>query len=245
MKYAVLGRGKRIRSILALESYRACGGRSTRWIVPFCCGIEMIHAFSLVHDDLPCMDDDDFRRGKPSLHRRFGEATAILAADALFARAFELFTSGAAPADRRLAATAAIAKAIGPLGMAGGQLLDVQNAGQGGSRSGAAVQRLKTAEFLAASMESGAILAGVAKRLCGKLREGGVRLGLLFQTTDDLLDSGRPVGGRKTLPDSRRLEDVRRLAVAQAASAERALASLGARFLVLASFPHHVLTRKE
>jgi geranylgeranyl diphosphate synthase type II len=245
MEYAVLGRGKRIRSILTLESFRACGGRAMRWVQPFCCGIEMIHSFSLIHDDLPCMDDDDYRRGKPSLHRRFGEATAILAADALFAYAFELFTSGPAPAERRLAATAAVASAVGPLGMAGGQLLDVKDAGRSSKRR-AVVQRLKTAEFLAASMVSGAILAGAARRLCDRLRKAGVHLGMLFQTTDDLLDAGQQCdGSRETAPDSRGIESTRRLAIAQAASAEQAFASLGARFPVLASFPRFVLTRRR
>jgi len=91
MRYAVLGPGKRIRPILALEAFRASGGRHVAAVLPFCTGIELIHTFSLIHDDLPSMDDDDFRRGRPSLHRKFDEATAILAADGLFAFAFELF----------------------------------------------------------------------------------------------------------------------------------------------------------
>jgi geranylgeranyl diphosphate synthase type II len=246
MEYAVLSGGKRIRPILALESYRACGGRNMQLVGPFCCGIEMIHAFSLAHDDLPCMDDDDFRRGKPSLHRKFDEATAILAADALLAYAFELFTSGPGPPDRLLAAAATVAAAVGPRGMAGGQLLDVRKAGRTNGRGKAVVQRLKTAEFLAASTVSGAVLAGAAGWLCNKLREAGMHLGMLFQTTDDLLDAGRPCDqGDETSLNSEGVERARRLAVEQAASAEQAFASLGARFAVLASFPRFVLNRKK
>jgi len=214
--------------------------------MPFCCGIEMIHAFSLVHDDLPCMDDDDFRRGRPSLHRKFDEATAVLAADALLAYAFELFTTGAAPPGRRLAATAAIAAAVGPLGMAGGQMLDVEASARATKARLAAVPRLKTAEFLAASMVSGGILAGATRQLCDKLRAAGLRLGMLFQTTDDLIDAGQDSDrGSQTVLNSRNIENVRRQAVKQAASAERSFAALGPKFLLLAALPHLLLRRRE
>ena len=125
MRYAVLGPGKRIRPVLMLESFRAAGGRDLAAVLPFCAGIEFIHTFSLIHDDLPSMDDDDYRRGRPSLHRKFDEATAILAADGLFAFAFELFARAPGPAERKLAAMRAICRAVGPSGMTGGQILDI------------------------------------------------------------------------------------------------------------------------
>ena len=194
MRYAVLGRAKRIRAALVLETFRAAGGRSMPQVRPFCSGIEMIHAFSLIHDDLPCMDDDDYRRGKASLHRRFDEATAVLTGDALMAYAFELFAASPAPAERKNEALRVIAGAIGPAGMAGGQLLDLAEG------AGDEVNRRKTALFMASAVEAGAALAGAPTARCARLKEAGLALGMLFQATDDRLDrledSQRPVGRR-------------------------------------------------
>ncbi|MGQ9708620.1 MAG: polyprenyl synthetase family protein [bacterium] len=185
MRYAVLGKGKRLRPILVLESFKACGGTRRNWIMPFCCGIELIHNFSLIHDDLPSMDNDDLRRGRPTLHRRFDEGTAILAADALLALAFELFASSPAPVGRKNRALLLIAQAIGPRGMAGGQILDI------GARKSAAplkIARLKTAELFAVSVLGGGVIAGISRSFEKRLYRLGVDLGLLFQLTDDLLD---------------------------------------------------------
>ncbi|MEO0082358.1 MAG: polyprenyl synthetase family protein [candidate division WOR-3 bacterium] len=268
MRYAVLGPGKRIRPILALEAFRAvlengvelgpgrmvqkARSRKEHWVAPFCCGIEMIHAFSLVHDDLPSMDNDDFRRGRPSLHRRFDEATAILAADALLARAFELFVTGTAPADRRLAAAAELARAIGPAGMAGGQMMDVVSLrvpGIGPSTQESRKMRrsraydlihiasLKTAEFMAASLVAGAIVAGASGLLVSRLRQAGRVLGRLFQVTDDLLDDIRE--------SERERRSARMLALALAREAERRFDSLGPRFSWLRAITWLVLHRKR
>lgn len=245
MRYAVLGPGKRIRPVLALESFRAAGGRRERWIAPFCSGIEMIHAFSLVHDDLPSMDNDDFRRGRPSLHRRYDEATAILAADALLAFAFELFAASPAPAERRLAAIHEIASAVGPRGMAGGQMLDISRA-VGSSRAVVKLHDKKTAEFFAASVVCGVLVAGAAPGVVQRGREAGRALGRLFQLTDDLLDAGQK--GEAARPSLVRLcgqEGTRRRAVREAERAERLFGSLGRGFGLLAAFPKMILERKR
>ncbi|MGB9741674.1 MAG: polyprenyl synthetase family protein [candidate division WOR-3 bacterium] len=196
MRYAVMGPGKRIRPIAALESFYACGGRQREWILPFCCGLELIHNFSLIHDDLPSMDNDDYRRGRLTLHRKFDEATAILAGDALLAQAFELFAGSTAPEQRKIRAMKLIASAIGPKGMAAGQLLDIQSQSP---RRYLATAQLKTAALFVASIVTGAIIAGADVKLQSSLARLGINLGILFQITDDLLDYGgedfRKIGG--------------------------------------------------
>lgn len=241
MRYALLGPGKRLRPILCLETFRACGGRNDEWVRPFCCGIEMVHAFSLVHDDLPAMDDDDFRRSRPSLHRRYDEATAILAGDALFALAFELFARGPAPAARRARAVAALARAAGPAGMAGGQVLDLA----AGRRDLGRVHRLKTAVFMAAALEIGALVAGAREVKVMAVREAGLGLGMLFQLTDDLLDTESDEGGRASVAIARGRGRARRDAGRLAGEAAKLFRNLGPRFAVLAGLPGLVLERER
>jgi len=253
MRYAVLGPGKRLRPILALEAFKASGGGEVRRMLPFCAGIEMVHAFSLVHDDLPAMDDDDFRRGRPSLHRRFGEGLAILAADALVVRAFELFATGPAPARHRLVAMAEIARAVGPSGMVAGQVLDIAADGRGvgagrrAARGLATVHRKKTALFIAGSMVVGAVLAGAPARVRDGLRRAGLAIGRLFQLTDDLLDAtarGRSAE-RANAVGLRGEEAVRRMAAREARTARRLLNALGRGYGLLAATPAYVLMRKS
>lgn len=244
MRYAVLGPGKRIRPILALEAFRAGGGLREDEVIPFCCGIEMIHAFSLVHDDLPCMDDDDYRRGRPSLHRRFDQATAVLAADALFARAFELFA--AAPADdrRKLQAIGVICRAVGPEGMTGGQMLDMTHGGGQGANRLARLHLKKTAEFMAAALVSGALVAGAGAGVRRSLWQAGISLGRLFQTTDDMLDQHQTSDrGRLTAPAvaGHRAAELR--ARRQAYAAGRRLRALGREYDLLAALPSFILNR--
>lgn len=183
MHYAVFSGGKRLRPILTLESYRACGGRKLCSIMPFCCGIELIHIFSLVHDDLPAMDNDDFRRGKLAVHRQFDEGTAILAGDALFAWAFELFAASPVLPENRIKAIQLISHAVGPEGMAGGQMYDIEK-----SVKTVMIARLKTAELIAASICVGALIARAPEKLLKELRRLGLMFGVLFQLTDDILD---------------------------------------------------------
>lgn len=246
MRYATLGPGKRLRPILALESFRAAGGTHEQWVMPFCCGIEMVHAFSLAHDDLPAMDDDDYRRGRPSLHRQFDEATAILAADALLVRAFELFAVSPAPYERRISATLEIARAVGWEGMTAGQVLDL-DAGQNTDRPISArqlsrIHRLKTALFIAACLTIGATLAGSDSRTTGLLRRAGLMIGTLFQLTDDLLDARVADAGRNAVRQFGPKTIWSRAAL-KAASARRILLGLGFRFSLLASVPEYVLRR--
>jgi geranylgeranyl diphosphate synthase type II len=263
MRYAVLGPGKRLRPILCLEAFRAGRGSPDRAVLPFCCGIEFIHAFSLVHDDLPSMDDDDFRRGRPSLHRRFDEATAILAADALFARAFELFCQTRTEAELVVAATRLVCRAVGPAGMTGGQLLDIAapRRHEKTGRRMALVNQKKTAEFIAASLESGALLAGANEKVCRGLRQYGLALGELFQVTDDLIDIGRDTtlshkergqakevrseargAGSAAVPGLRGSE-LERQAEMLAARAGEQLSWPGAQNSVLAALPSLILHR--
>jgi geranylgeranyl diphosphate synthase, type II len=253
MRYAVMGPGKRVRPILTLAAFRASGGRNLSSALPFCAGIEFIHTFSLIHDDLPSMDDDDFRRGRPSLHRKFDEATAILAADGLFAYAFELFARAPGPADRKVEAVRTISCAVGPSGMTGGQMLDIagklpspKSVSQIPASTIMDVHRRKTAEFIAASVVTGAILGGAALPVQRRLRQAGLALGVLFQLTDDLLDANQASEtDRATMVSA--LGDVRtaRRAAAEAENSERLFRSLGAAYGVLAGFPGMVLHRRS
>jgi geranylgeranyl pyrophosphate synthase len=222
-------------------------------VFPFCSGIEFIHTFSLIHDDLPSMDDDDFRRGRPSLHRRFDEATAILAADGLFAYAYELFARTPGPAERKLEAMLAICRAVGPAGMTGGQMLDIAGvvrrpmSGVRGQASRVVeTQRKKTAEFIAAAVVVGAILGGASTAAQRKLHRAGLALGMLFQTTDDLLDAEQASdGGRTTIVSALGKARTTRRAEAQAAESERLFRSIGTAYAALAAFPVLVLNRRS
>ena len=203
MYYSLLAGGKRIRPVLLLECCRICGGDPAA-ALPFAGAIEMIHTYSLIHDDLPCMDDDDLRRGRPTNHKVYGEATAVLAGDALLTAAFEFMLDPAVklPPERVLEAAGILARAAGGRGMVGGQVLDM--AGEGHSLSLHEVeelQRLKTGALIAAAAEMGCVLAGGSP----EHRQAAVRyaqcLGLAFQIQDDILDVvgdeamlGKPIG---------------------------------------------------
>ncbi|NCE64288.1 polyprenyl synthetase family protein [Pseudoflavonifractor sp. 524-17] len=203
MRYSLVAGGKRLRPILLLESCRMCGGDVLR-ALPFACGVEMLHTYSLIHDDLPCMDDDDLRRGRPTNHKVFGEATAVLAGDALLTAAFETVlepVEGVSPA-QALSAASCLAKAAGAAGMAGGQALDI--AGEGYALSLAEVeelQALKTGALICAAAEMGCILAGGGAEERAAVRQYAQCLGLAFQIRDDMLDVegeetvlGKPIG---------------------------------------------------
>ena len=203
MEYSLLAGGKRIRPVLVLECCRLCGGEPET-ALDFACGIEMIHTYSLIHDDLPAMDNDDLRRGRPTNHKVYGEATAILAGDGLLTAAFEtmLEHGGDLPAPRVLAAAACLGRAAGARGMVGGQALDM--AGEGHALALADVeelQRLKTGALIAAAAEMGCILAGGGAEARAAVRRYAEKLGLAFQIRDDMLDVegdeatlGKPIG---------------------------------------------------
>jgi geranylgeranyl diphosphate synthase type II len=191
MRYAVFSGGKRLRPILAIAACEAFGGSAPRILAP-AGALEMIHTYSLVHDDLPAMDDDDLRRGRPTVHKAFGEAEAILAGDALLTLAFEvlaLYPEGESAAPARAAAVALVARAAGASGMVGGQIADL--AAERSSPPADLIEwihRSKTGALLMASVELGALHAGASPADRAAMARYGSALGLAFQITDDLLD---------------------------------------------------------
>ena len=256
MRYPVFAGGKRLRPALLLAALRSLDGDERRgWHAA--AAVELIHTYSLVHDDLPAMDDDDLRRGRPTCHVEFGEATAILVGDALLTRAFELLaTLPDVPAGARAAVCAEVAGAAGSHGMIAGQLLDLH--AEGSSPDAAQLERihrLKTGALIRASVTSGGILAGASPGESEALRSFGESLGLAFQIVDDLLDVqgdtqvlGKTAGkdaraDKATFPAVWGLEESRRQAEAAAERARSALRPLGERGLLLAGFVEFVLAR--
>ncbi len=181
VRYSLLGGGKRIRPVLALATAEALEVDVDHMLAA-ACSLEFVHTFSLVHDDLPALDDDDLRRGQPSCHSRFGEAVAILAGDALLAEAMRLALSYEAPAVARELTTAT-------LGMIGGQYIDITTSGDRDADGLVELHRLKTGKLLAAPVGCALAVAGVPERDQGPWREFATDLGLLFQIIDDVLDA--------------------------------------------------------
>jgi geranylgeranyl pyrophosphate synthase len=197
MAHAVFAGGKRVRPVLARLAHRAAGGDADA-VTEAACGLELIHTYSLIHDDLPAFDDDVLRRGQPTVHVAFDEATAILAGDALLAEGLLLISRhprGAAWAARRSAAVELVAEAVSARGMVGGQMEDLQATGQVAGGGGDLEQRLnrihraKTGALLTAAVELGAVLAGVDESGRRAFAELGAALGLAFQIADDILDA--------------------------------------------------------
>ena len=187
MRYALLSGGKRLRPILALAASEACGG-SKEACLPYAAAIEVIHAYSLVHDDLPAMDDDDFRRGQPTCHKKFGEAIAILAGDALLTLGFELMAGGG-DAQHSLQIIRDVSRRIGSRGMVGGQAVDVLSRGKEMDQPTTEfVYMHKTGQLITASVRVGGIVAGVPSESLQSLTRYGEYLGFAFQITDDILD---------------------------------------------------------
>jgi geranylgeranyl diphosphate synthase type II len=207
VRYSALGGGKRLRPALALGAAEACGG-ARELALPVAAAVEMIHAYSLIHDDLPAMDDDDFRRGRPTSHKVFGEALAILAGDALLTEAFEvLATDGAVPPERRVEIVREVAAAGGPAGLVGGQVADLEAEGRELSLPELEfIHARKTGALILASVRGGAIAAGASPARLEALSEYARRVGLCFQIVDDLLDvEGDPAAtGKGTGRDSTR-----------------------------------------
>lgn len=195
IRYAIFGKGKRLRPVLLIAAAEACGGKSSDFLRA-ACAIEMIHNYSLIHDDLPAIDDDDYRRGKLSCHKKFGEAIAILAGDALLTRAFEVLAQMGLPKDGALQARVIteVARAIGTEGMLGGQVEDIQALGSGRRREKEEKKRLayihthKTGALISTALRVGAMLAGASPGQLKALDKYGRSFGLAFQITDDILD---------------------------------------------------------
>jgi len=189
MRYSVFAGGKRIRPILCLEAARIFAPEPSAALFPGC-AIEFIHTYSLIHDDLPSLDNDDLRRGKPTSHKQFGEATAILAGDALLTLAFETVAAAPVNAERRVAMVTEISTAAGTVnGMVGGQVADLEAEGQRvGAETLEYIHRSKTAALIRASITAGAICAGANAEDVARLRSFGETIGWAFQVTDDILD---------------------------------------------------------
>ena len=203
MSYSLLSGGKRLRPVLALAVCEMCGGQAAQ-ALPFACAVEMVHTYSLIHDDLPSMDNDDLRRGRPTNHKVYGEATAILAGDALLTAAFETIVEhrGELPPQRVLDMMACLSTAAGARGMVGGQALDM--AGEGHALALSEVeelQKLKTGALITAAAEIGCIAAGGGVETREAVRRYARSLGTAFQIQDDILDVvgdehmlGKPIG---------------------------------------------------
>jgi geranylgeranyl diphosphate synthase type II len=209
MQHSLFAGGKRIRPILSIASFEAAGGKGER-ILPFACALEMIHTYSLIHDDLPAIDNDDYRRGKPTCHKVFGEAIAILAGDGLLTEAFRLMTSQ--PAKEHASCDGAlvldlineVAQAAGALGMVGGQVVDIESEGKAVDLPTLQyIHTHKTGAMILASVRVGAKLGGAKETLLKALTRYGESLGLAFQVADDVLnvEGKAALMGKKTGSD--------------------------------------------
>ena len=261
MRYAAMGGGKRLRGFLVLESARQFGvGRDTA--LRTAAAIEMLHAYSLVHDDLPCMDNDDLRRGKPTVHKAFDEATAVLAGDALQAHAFQVLTEPNTHADTavRIELCRNLARAAGPRGMCGGQMMDMLAEAAGEPMEEAEIgrlQMLKTGKLIEFSAEAGAILGKAPLQMRHALAGYGRDLGAAFQIADDLLDAtasreetGKATGkdataGKATLVGLLGLPRARAQMERLAAQAATHLDVLGDRADLLRALAHYAIARRN
>ena len=242
MRYSLLAGGKRIRPVLALATARGVGMEAAD-VLPLAAAIELIHTYSLIHDDLPAMDDDELRRGRPTCHVVYGEGVAILAGDGLYAEAFHhLLAAQAGAPDRVLAAARELASATGVAGMVGGQYLDISRSGPSAPPEAVELRRLhelKTGRLIEASVECVLLLAGTPQPATIALRAFASELGVLFQIVDDILDVtgtdadlGKPRGsderlGRLTYVSAHGLERARELARESHAGTRAALAGAG------------------
>lgn len=262
MRYAVLGGGKRLRPVLALLACEACGGAAPLALEP-AAAVELIHAYSLVHDDLPSMDDDDLRRGRPTVHRAFDEATAVLAGDGLLTLAFEVLATyprGREHAPGRADAVAVAARAAGVAGMVGGQIADIEAEGAGADGTASRLEwihRHKTGALIACAAEIGAIHAGADGPRRRAVAEYGALLGLGFQIADDILDEtasaetlGKTPGkdrrsDKTTYPGVYGLETARRHARTVIDSALAVLRSAELDDPLLAELARHAIERSS
>jgi len=255
MRYSLLAGGKRVRPVLALATARALGVDPARYL-PAAAAIELIHTYSLIHDDLPAMDDDELRRGRPTSHVRFGEDVAILAGDGLFAEAIGLFCAQPGESARVLAALAELVGATGADGMVGGQYVDVSGAASdaAGLR---ALHALKTGRLIAAGIGVVLVLEGVGEPGTIPYRRFAEELGVLFQIVDDILDVtgsdeqlGKPSGsderhGKLTYVSLFGLERARELAAESHAKATAALAEADGETDDLKGIADYIFTRNE
>lgn len=256
-RYSLLGGGKRVRAVLTLAACELAGAPAERALA-YACALEMLHCYSLIHDDLPCMDDDDFRRGRPSCHKQYGEATALLAADALVTAAFEVIANAALPAQSRVQAAAVLAKAGGARGMLYGQELDKRYETQPASEEQLrALHAHKTGALIVAAVELGCLAAGADEALRAALAQYAAELGLVFQIVDDILDVtattaelGKPAGSdasmdKTTFVTLYGLQGARALAENHNRAALDALQGFGEEAALLRLLADDLLQRKK
>jgi geranylgeranyl diphosphate synthase type II len=259
-RYSLMAGGKRIRPSLVLAAGEAVGGAREE-LMPLACAVEMIHTYSLIHDDLPAMDNDDLRRGKPTSHKVFGEAIAILAGDALLTRAFHLLAevpggSDEARVRRRLAASAVLGEACGTRGLIGGQVMDLESEGRPTSAEDLeCLHRAKTGALLSACVRGGAILGGASPGETAALSRYASAIGLAFQVVDDVLDAteesdrlgktaGKDAAAHKaTYVSVHGLERARAMAAGLRDEALEAVAPLGSRGALLGAIARLVVDR--
>lgn len=253
MAYSLLAGGKRLRPLLTLLACDAAGGDAAS-AMPAACAIEMVHTYSLIHDDLPAMDDDDFRRGRPTNHKVFGEALAILAGDALLTLAFEVVARDLQPGHVAAACCADLASAAGDCGMVAGQVVDIEAEKLGLSTAAEleAIHRRKTGRLLSCALTLGGRIAQVDADSLKRLEKYGQAVGLAFQITDDLLDvSGDPErmgkgvqkdagAGKLTYPGLLGIEESRRRADDLVAEAVGVAETFGPRGVYLAELARFV-----
>ncbi len=259
MEYALTSGGKRIRPVVLLSAGAAVGGEE-KDLLPFACSVEYVHTYSLIHDDLPAMDDDDYRRGRPTCHKVFGEAVAILAGDALLTEAFRVMgespLAGRDPA-KAVRASALLARAAGASGMAGGQMMDLAPPAGEGVSAIEEIDLRKTAALLSASAAMGGILGGGSGSQVESLSRYGRALGLLFQITDDILDEtgsfeemGKTVAkdrarGKLTYPAVRGMAEAGARAESLRGEALQALSPFGGEAETLRDIVRIVATRRS
>jgi len=261
VRYSVFAGGKRIRPLLVLAAGEAVGGVREE-LLPLACAVEMIHTYSLVHDDLPAMDDDDLRRGRPTSHKVYGEAIAILAGDALLTRAFHVMAELPEGWDewrlrRRIAATALLGEACGTSGLIGGQVEDLESEGRAVAPDELErLHRAKTGALLGACVRGGAVLGGAGASDLARLADYAAAIGLAFQVMDDVLDAtedaarlgktaGKDSAARKaTYLSVHGLESSRAQAGRLLEQALHAVEPLGSRGLLLAGLARSIVDRR-
>ncbi len=257
MKYSLVAGGKRIRPVLTLEFARLCNG-NVYDALPFAAAVEMVHTYSLIHDDLPCMDDDDYRRGRQSCHVKFGESTALLAGDALLTLAFSELCNSNSGSDAIVRAVACLSRRAGYAGMIGGQAIDLDNELKQVDKDGLRhMDELKTGEMISCACELGCISAGAGGEKLSAAKKYAYSIGLAFQIKDDLLDIestdvelGKPIGsdtenGKSTYPSLIGIDKCRQLIAELTCEAKEALAVFGDESAFLTQLAESLATRKN
>jgi len=257
MGYALMAGGKRVRPILAVASYEAAGGRS-KSIVPVAASLELIHTYSLIHDDLPAMDNDDFRRNKPTTHKVFGEGTAILAGDALLTDAFNIISKTKEDPATLIKVISELSHGAGPDGMVGGQTVDLMLEGtKAGKKDLLYIHNHKTGALIRASIRIGAIMAGCSPAALTALTEYGDKVGLAFQIADDILDivgtkeeMGKTTGaddarGKNTYPSTFGLKESQKMAEKLVNDSLKAIQYLNKKAEPLAEIARYIIARRH